>query len=220
MVAAKRRYAGIVHLGARNAPMDKQRPQARPVPRLFRQEGEGWRFEPSIYLGQSAGERGRRRVDARMRNNGKELMQARPRNGPCSPSFRELRQPLRGSCMKVRIGAMRVHQDSKYPPAEPGALVLEPLEAAYPCCSSQASIHSVECLTPHQQLSRCNLQFLLFALHLVWPNLSSSSIDRTPLRVLGGSRFGASPTDRRCRPPDTSNFCCLPGRAGGTPIGV
>ena len=35
----------------------------------------------------------------------------------------------------------------------------------------------MECLTPHQQLSRCNLQFLLFALHLVWLNLSSSSID-------------------------------------------
>src|ERR1700736_6705370 len=32
---------------------------------------------------------------------------------------------------------------SKYPPAEPGALVLEPLEAAYPCRSSQASLHSV-----------------------------------------------------------------------------
>jgi hypothetical protein len=25
---------------------------------------------------------------------------------------------------------------------------------------------------------------------------------------------------RRCRPPDMSNFFCLPGRAGGTPIGV
>jgi hypothetical protein len=32
---------------------------------------------------------------------------------------------------------------SKYPPAEPGALVLEPLKAAYPCRSSQASLHSV-----------------------------------------------------------------------------
>jgi hypothetical protein len=31
----------------------------------------------------------------------------------------------------------------KYPPAEPGALVLEPLKAAYPCRSSQASLHSV-----------------------------------------------------------------------------
>src|SRR5437588_721141 len=27
--------------------------------------------------------------------------------------------------------------DSKYPPAEPGALVLEPLKAAYPCRSGQ-----------------------------------------------------------------------------------
>jgi hypothetical protein len=26
--------------------------------------------------------------------------------------------------------------------------------------------------------------------------------------------------ERPCRPPDMSNFCCLPGRAGGTPIGV
>ena len=33
--------------------------------------------------------------------------------------------------------------DSKYPPAEPGALVLEPLKAAYPCRSIQASLHSV-----------------------------------------------------------------------------
>src|ERR1700730_8987607 len=29
---------------------------------------------------------------------------------------------------------MRFSQDSKYPPAEPGALGLEPLEAAGPCC--------------------------------------------------------------------------------------
>jgi hypothetical protein len=35
----------------------------------------------------------------------------------------------------------------KYPPAEPGTLVLEPLEAAYPCCTSQAS-HPL-CGMPH-----------------------------------------------------------------------
>jgi hypothetical protein len=29
---------------------------------------------------------------------------------------------------------------SKYPPAKPGALVLEPLKAAYPCRTSQASL--------------------------------------------------------------------------------
>jgi hypothetical protein len=38
-------------------------------------------------------------------------------------------------------------EKSKYPPAEPGALVLEPLEAAYPCCTSQAS-HPL-CGMPH-----------------------------------------------------------------------
>ena len=25
--------------------------------------------------------------------------------------------------------------------------------------------------------------------------------------------------ERRCRPPDMSNFCCLPGRAGELPLG-
>ena len=29
---------------------------------------------------------------------------------------------------------------SKYPPAEPGALVLEPLEAACPCCFNSAAL--------------------------------------------------------------------------------
>jgi Integrase core domain len=34
-------------------------------------------------------------------------------------------------------------------------------------------------------------------------------------RVLGGPRFGVSSMDRGGRPPEMSNFCCLPGRAGG-----
>ena len=36
---------------------------------------------------------------------------------------------------------------SKYPPAEPGALVLEPLKAACPCRFSSAPLNSKECLT-------------------------------------------------------------------------
>ena len=55
--------------------------------------------------------------------------------------------------------------------------------------------------------------------HLVWLNLSWPPITELPLHELGGSRFGVSSMERRCRP-DMSNFCCLPGRAGGTPIGV
>jgi hypothetical protein len=33
-----------------------------------------------------------------------------------------------------------VVEKSKYPPAKPGALVLEPLKAAYPCRTTQASL--------------------------------------------------------------------------------
>jgi hypothetical protein len=39
------------------------------------------------------------------------------------------------------------------------------------------------------------------------------------LRVLGGSRFRALTIGRWIRLPEMSNFCCLPGRAGGTPSG-
>src|SRR3984893_15546761 len=56
--------------------------------------------------------------------------------------------------------------------------------------------------------------------HLVWLNLSWPSITELPLHELGGSQFRVSSMERRCRPPDMSNFCCLPGRAGGTPIEV
>src|ERR1700730_8088825 len=84
-------------------------------------------------------------------------------------------------------------------------------------------VDSVECSTPHDLLIRCslsNLQFPAYCTHLVWLNLSSPSINRTLLHELGGSRFGVSSMERPCRPPDMSNFCCLPGRAGGTPVGV
>src|ERR1700737_4255036 len=82
---------------------------------------------------------------------------------------------------------------------------------------------SVECSTPHDLLIRCSLSNLQFpAIALTWCGLtfSSPSINRTLLHELGGSRFGVSSMERPCRPPDMSNFCCLPGRAGGTPLGV
>jgi len=42
----------------------------------------------------------------------------------------------------VYCGSGRCHHSasSKYPPAEPGALVLEPLEAACPCCFNSAAL--------------------------------------------------------------------------------
>jgi hypothetical protein len=56
---------------------------------------------------------------------------------------------LVGPAAKISAVARQGHllTASKYPPAEPGALVLEPLKAACPCRSSQASLHSCECLT-------------------------------------------------------------------------
>src|ERR1700730_14778143 len=47
----------------------------------------------------------------------------------------------------VQRANRRGHSKSKYPPAEPGALVLEPLKAACPCRFSSAPLHSKECLT-------------------------------------------------------------------------
>jgi hypothetical protein len=52
---------------------------------------------------------------------------------------------------------IRFFTPSKYLPAKPGALVLEPLKAAYPCRTSQASLPLCECSTPHELLNRCSL---------------------------------------------------------------
>ena len=113
-----------------------------------------------------------------------------------------------------------VPKASKYPPAEPGALVLEPLEAAYPCRTSQASLPLLESprLVNCETAAAWATYSFLLCPHLVWLNLSRPSITELPLHELGGSRFGISLMERRCRPPDMSNFCCLPGRAGGTPM--
>src|ERR1700738_1535430 len=52
---------------------------------------------------------------------------------------------------------------SKYPPAEPGALDQEPLKAAYPCRSSQASLHSVNASPSAEPPQLGKLRYLLFA---------------------------------------------------------
>jgi hypothetical protein len=120
-------------------------------------------------------------------------------------------------------GAWWPSKPSKYPPAEPGALVLEPLKAACPCRFSSAPLHSPVCA----ETIRVSFWLRRFVARTILYNctfeplrlkLSWSSVDEIPFRVLGSSRFGVSSMDRGSRPPDMSNFCCLPGRAGGTPI--
>src|SRR6478752_5129348 len=53
---------------------------------------------------------------------------------------------------------------------------------------------------------------------VVWLYFSWLPRWRDSFRALGGSLFGVPSTDRGSRLRDMSNFCCLPGRAGGTPL--
>src|SRR5258708_7266893 len=53
---------------------------------------------------------------------------------------------------------------------------------------------------------------------VVWLYFSWLPPWRDSFPALGGSLFGVPSTDRGSRLRDMSNFCCLPGRAGGTPL--
>ena len=55
--------------------------------------------------------------------------------------------------------------------------------------------------------------------HLLAPALLCRSIDGISFVCIAGSRFGVSSmVSPAVTPPDMSNFYCLPGRAGGTPL--
>src|SRR5271166_4146637 len=103
---------------------------------------------------------------------------------------------------------------SKYPPAEPGALVLEPLKAACPCRSSQVSLHSVNASPSAEPPQLGKLRYLLST----WCALISIIIHRRS--ALSGARrltiqsFIDGPLGfdfLKCQ-------TFAPGRAGGTPI--
>jgi hypothetical protein len=112
-----------------------------------------------------------------------------------------LRKKDRTEKLAYRLGA----SISKYPPAEPGALVLEPLKAAYPCRSTQASLHSVNA-SPSAELPQLGkLRYLLFAAS-TWCALSPSFVclaahDSELQRWAGGfdflkcQTFAASPAE-------------------------
>src|SRR3984893_6134690 len=80
---------------------------------------------------------------------------------------------------------MTCRKRSKYPPAEPGALVLEPLKAACPCRSGRVSRNSVKDLTRSRTAAALvSYRTCYLHLHSVWLHLPSSSIDGAPfLRV-------------------------------------
>src|SRR5260370_37478066 len=76
-------------------------------------------------------------------------------------------------------------------------------------------------------LARRNFRFLCLTLrHCEWAlsPLSSHTVHRgNSLRVLGGSRGTVSYMDGHALPgrlTELSNFYCLPGRAGGSPLAI
>jgi hypothetical protein len=105
---------------------------------------------------------------------------------------------------------------SKYPPAEPGArfraaqsgLSVSPCPALFSNSAECLANFLTETFTFHL-LHRCVMYRLLAS--LLGIKLSTSSIDGTPLRVLGGSRFGVSSMAWRCRPPGYVKLFLPPG---------
>jgi hypothetical protein len=108
----------------------------------------------------------------------------------------------------------------KYPPAKPGALRCEPLKAAYPGGFGAVS-HLLHGML-HQVPKRHHVDNMRIWMHPICRGVifASSSIDGAPFRVLGGSRIQSFIDGPWIRLREMSNFCCHPGRAGGTPIMV
>ena len=69
----------------------------------------------------------------------------------------------------------------------------------------------------HSSLDQSLVVFCVY--HLSAPALLCRSIDGISFVCIAGSRFGVSSmVSPAVTPPDMSNFYCLPGGAGGTPM--
>src|SRR4051812_27797411 len=111
MLNAKRRDARVVRPPAGDLTCRKQRTQRSPVLIRLGQQHKTWRLEPGIDLIDRRRERRRRTVDARMCDDGKKLVQARPENSPSGVSFGETGKLARRNGMKGCVLAMRINQD-------------------------------------------------------------------------------------------------------------
>ena len=77
----------------------------------FCQHHEARRLQPHIHLFNRERKRSWRAVDARMCNDGKKLVEARPRNCPAGIALGKPGNLLRRDGMEWRILTMRVNQD-------------------------------------------------------------------------------------------------------------
>ena len=118
------------------------------------------------------------------------------------------------------LAADLVNHHSKYPPAEPGALVLEPLEAACPCRStSPALLHrgnaSTSCVEP-DFLARAAALAYLHNCTTMWCVRFQANHRYDSLGMLGrstGRGYGAGGVDRRI----CQTFAASPAEPGELP---
>ena len=77
----------------------------------FGQQNESGRLEPGVHLIESAFDGRRRRIDARMRNDGEKLVNARPGYRPRCVSLGELRDYAHRPFVKRRVFPMGGDED-------------------------------------------------------------------------------------------------------------
>jgi len=118
--AAQGGHSGIVNLGAGNASVSHDRDQLGPVTLRLRQQCQGRRLQPCLDLFYRGSQRRWRGIDSRMRHNGKELVKARPGNGPGCALFSQPRDPRGSGVMPGGILAVGIDEeigiDSDHPP--------------------------------------------------------------------------------------------------------
>lgn len=110
MLNAQPRDARVVNPTADNLADQKQSTQRGPMLVGFREQHQGGRLQPGVNLIERGGKRRRRMVDARMRHDSQEFVQARPRDCPSGVALGETGKMPRRSRVERRIFAMRVDQ--------------------------------------------------------------------------------------------------------------
>jgi len=106
------RDARVMHFWTRDFAGPQQSSQPFPVHLRLGQKNERRRLDPCVDLVQCARERCRRREYFRMRHDGQEFVDARPRNCPCRATLGKFRHASIRSLMPLRVLAVRVDEDT------------------------------------------------------------------------------------------------------------
>ncbi len=109
--STQRSDACIVDERAGDSSFLQQGLQGWPVELGFRQQRDAGRFQPGVDLIERSGQWTWRRVNLRMRDDGHELVQARPRHGPRCATLGQFGDARVGSVMPGGVFAMGVNED-------------------------------------------------------------------------------------------------------------